>query len=128
MSKLEDFDAAADKSAFEANRLLFGWLSDDRERADLYTCMREHRRQELQFQSRADTKELPTDAGSSKFQQNVDLLAARGRIKEALKSFSNAPYRALGSGTFMLGLDEGEDNHDQHQFAVRYLPVDKKIV
>ena len=131
MSKIEEFIATEKTSRFAASRLLFKWLSDDAERADLYRCLREERKERvLMFQSRADVKERPTDAGESKFQQEVYLLTARSHIRDALTdsdTFSNAPYRVLGSGTFMLGLD-GADHHEQREFASAYLKVDGLVI
>ena len=127
-SKLEEFDAAEKISRYAANRLLFKWLSDDGERADLYGCLLKEQRV-LQFQSRADTKERSTDDGDSVFQQEVFLLASRSHIEKAMKDrklFSSAPYRALGSGTFMLGLD-GADHQTQRDFAEVFLDVNKHI-
>ena len=118
-----DFAAAETAGRrFEANRILFKWLSDDADRAALYRYLSIHQ-PVLRFQSRADTKLRPTDDSDSVFHQDVYLLTARADIERALAdtaSFSNSPYQALGSGTFMLGLDGG-DHKPQRDFAAAYL-------
>jgi cytochrome P450 len=104
----------------DASGLLFKWLSNDKDRARLYKQLILHKRV-LKFQSRADTKILATDP--SVFRQDVYLLTARDDIVRALTdtaNFSNAPYQALGSGTFMLALD-GADHPLQRAFARAYL-------
>ena len=129
MEKLRQFDEAKRASRYAANRLLFKWLSNDKKRAELYRCLLEQQRV-LKFQSRADIKERPTDPGESKFRQNVYLLTSRSHIQKALtesKDFSNLPYRVLGSGTFMLGLD-GADHDRQREFASAYLRVEERVI
>ena len=129
MTKLDDFNSAEITSRYAANRLLFKWLSDDDERAELYRCLLEEQRV-LAFQSRADTKERPTDDTDSVFHQDVYLLTARSHVEEVLTNsddFSNMPYRVLGSGTFMLGLDGG-DHQKQRDFASAYLMVGKLVI
>jgi cytochrome P450 len=124
--KLQEFDETAAKSPFAANRLLFQWLSDDIERPKLYHELQKAKRT-LVFQSRADKKEHPTQDIDSDFQQDVYLLTARTDIERALTQLSNEPYRALGAGTFMLGLDAG-DHDAQREFAREYLRYDEKII
>jgi cytochrome P450 len=127
MTKIEAFKKAEAESPFAANRLLFEWLSDDKERADLYRDLLGQQNQDvLKFQSRADVKARATDPGASEFHQDVYLLTSREHIDKALSNattFSNAPYRALGSGTFMLGLDEVPDHQEQRKFAGQYLKI-----
>jgi cytochrome P450 len=113
---------------FEANRLLFKWLSNDDERAALYRYLLDEERRKhsvLQFQSRADTKLRPTQDRNSVFQQEVYLLTTKNDVVKALTdtvNFSNSPYQALGSGTFMLGLDVKSPDHEaQRAFASAYL-------
>lgn len=118
-TRLERFDEADARSPFAANRLLFQWLSDDSERAGLYRELLDQKRI-LKFQSRADKKERPTQDIDSDFNQNAYLLTARADVERALKELSNEPYRALGAGTFMLGLDGG-DHAAQRKFAHDYL-------
>jgi cytochrome P450 len=125
--------AAAEKAGrrFEANRILFRWLSDDVDRAALCKHLAA-RRIVLKFQSRADTKLRPADDSDSVFHQDVYLLTARKDIERALTDtacFSNSPYQALGSGSFMLGLDPKKnpltqnktDHDDQRKLATAYL-------
>lgn len=127
MTKLQKFRGA--KSAAAANRLLFTWLSDDDERAALYAELRAdggvHK-----FQSRADTRERSWLDQDSVFRQEVYLLTSRKHVHAAMTNgehFGNDPYRALGSGNFMLGLD-GDDHRDQRRFAARYLKVDERML
>ena len=129
MSKLEQFKKFEnDGQRFEANRLLFKWLSDDDERAALYRELLDRGRCALKFQSRADTAVKICD--QSEFAQDVYLLTARADIGRALTDsaeFSNFPYQALGSGTFMLGLDDG-DHIPQRKFASAFLKTEAEHV
>src|SRR5438105_11519080 len=97
------FDERQRTSPYAANRLLFGWLSDDAQRVRLYQCLKQ--RQVLKFQSRAKLEMPPPQP--PKFQQDVFLVTSRKLVEEALCERRNAPYAALGSGTFLLGLDKG---------------------
>ncbi|MDQ6679437.1 MAG: cytochrome P450, partial [Pseudomonadota bacterium] len=124
MSKVSEFSAQTNRLA--QSRLLFSWLADDRERADLYQCLA-NEKQVLRFQSRADTKR--TDNDPSVFQQDVYLLADPEHVQLALtdpRQFGNDPYQALGSGTFMLGL--GGAAHDrQRAFATAVLAANSEL-
>lgn len=129
MSKLRKFEAAEARSRAEANHLLFSWLSDDRERVLLYKELRTEKRA-LKFQSRADTKERTWLDQDSSFHQDVYLLGTRDDVEKAMTdkvTFSNAPYRALGSGTFMLGLN-GPEHDRQRKFGWQCLAVDDATV
>ena len=58
------------------------------------------------------------------------LLAKREHVKRALtesEEFSSSPYRALGSGTFMLGLRK-YDHQEQRAFASKYLRYEPRII
>ena len=128
-TKLEAFYAAALKGPARANRLLFTWLSDDHERADLYRWLLNSKRA-LRFQSRANINVGPTPDYEPVFHQEVYLLATREHVERALtatKEFSNSPYSALGNGTFMLGLD-GADHDTQRAFAAKYLRYDAATI
>lgn len=129
MPTLEQFDTLQNAGRrFEANRLLFKWLSDDDGRAALYRQLLGGGGRVLEFQSRADTATEPTDR--PEFHQDVYLLSARDDIQRALTdsaNFSNFPYRALGSGTFMLGLDDA-DHGLQRAFASAFLHVNANTV
>jgi len=129
MTKLDEFhDAEEKRGRAEANRLLFTWLSDDAARADLYRCLLKSS-EVLKFQSRAGNKERRTPEIPSEFHQEVYLLAKRKHVVKALTDpkFSSSPYSALGSGTFMLGLDD-EKNTQQRKFASKYLRYDPQII
>jgi len=129
MTKLDEFhDAEEKRGRAEANRLLFTWLSDDAARADLYRCLLKSS-EVLKFQSRAGNKERRTPEIPSEFHQEVYLLAKRKHVVKALTDpkFSSSPYSALGSGTFMLGLDD-EKNIEQSKFASKYLRYDARII
>jgi cytochrome P450 len=113
MSKIEQFGQA--ESPFHANRMLFGWLTHDLRRVELYEELLHSKPAVLQFRSRAKL-----DQGSGKppvFQQDVYLLTKRADVEAALKELSSAPYSALGSGTFMLGLDQGLAHKSQREYA-----------
>src|SRR5688572_16086358 len=100
MDKVEEFERAG---SFAGSRILFRWLTDDAARAELYACLASKQRV-LKFLSRADVKD-PQELGDSQYRQEVYLLAAQSDVLRALtghECFSNHPYRALGSGTFML--------------------------
>jgi cytochrome P450 len=130
MTKLNEFRVAEQQSRAKANRLLFTWLSDDGARADLYRCLL-NSTGVLTFQSRASTKERRRQDIDSVFQQDVYLLAKRQHVERALTEsdeFSSSPYRALGSGTFMLGLDNNADHQGQRAFASKYLRYDPRII
>jgi cytochrome P450 len=131
MTKLSDFRDAEKRSRAEANRLLFTWLSDDTARADLYRCLL-NSTDVLKFQSRASVKERWAEDidSDSMFDQEVYLLAKRKHVERALTEpdeFSSSPYRALGSGTFMLGLDD-LNHQEQRAFASTYLNYDPPII
>ncbi len=122
MVEFRDFLLAKDIRPYEANRILLRWLSDDAKRAELYKHLASHCPL-LKFQSRADTRRRWTDDTDSVFHQDVYLLSKSEHIVRALTepaNFSNAPYEALGSGTFMLALDGG-DHQPQRDFADAYL-------
>ena len=115
MSKLDEL---AHVGGYARTSLLFRWLKDDASRSELYEELQDG--QILRFQSRADARENEQDFAV--FHQEVVLLASAQRIRAALtsNSFGNAPYRKLGSGTFMLGLDGGS-HEAQRQSAVALL-------
>nr|WP_315246471.1 cytochrome P450 [uncultured Albidiferax sp.] len=122
---LDELTAAP--SAHNHNHLLFSILSDNTQRSQLYQELLAQP-QVLSFTSRADTKFRATDDGNSEYHQTVHLLTQRTHIQQALTDttkFSNAPYLALGSGTFMLGLDKDQptpatDEHlAQRKLAMR---------
>ncbi len=114
---LDTFDAAS-HSASQQTRLLYRWLSSEQQRPALYQELA-HAQRILHFTSRADTKFRATDPGDSTFHQQVYLLTNPAHIQRALTdsaAFSNRPYLALGSGTFMLGLDKDQPSprQDEH--------------
>ena len=104
-------------SEFEKNRQLFHCLCDDALRAKLYAEIKRTGARPLEFQSRA-----PVEAArgvTAQTTQQVFLLTSRDDIETALTDddvFGNDPYHALGSGTFMLGLD-GDPHMLQRAFA-----------
>jgi hypothetical protein len=100
-----DLNAQATLSPFQFNQLLMRTLADDTERAALYAQLAT-RPEALRFQSAADADHGPGEPPC--FHQTVVLLTRRAHIEQAMRDdrhFSNAPYTAMGSGTFMLGLD-----------------------
>ena len=110
-----------------ANRALLQALSDDTQRAALYRQLREAR-QVLQFTSTADARSPGQAAELPVLRQTVALLTAREHIDLAFSDtvhFSNASYRPLGSGTFMLALDGPAHAQQRLQAAqlLRKLPA-----
>ena len=98
-----DLDDFLKLGPLQANRWLLEVLKQDTERAELYRQLR-RRRQLLRLTSSADAG----SPGQPVYRQQVVLLAVPEHIERALtqaECFSNSPYRALGSGSFMLGLD-----------------------
>lgn len=118
-----DLDAPGTLTPFQFNQRLLHVLSDDVQRAALYDQLQREPRL-LQFQSMAQAGADAAAPGSvPPFHQTVTLLTAREHIDLAMRDdrhFSNAPYAALGSGTFMLGLD-GMAHAMQRGFAQRVL-------
>ncbi len=113
---LDALRAAAHAASHTHNHHLFSLLCEPDQRNQLYRELLGHP-QVLPFTSRADTKARPSDDGPSQYHQTVHLLTQRAHVAQALSdttAFSNAPYLALGSGTFMLGLDP-TPSPDEHQ-------------
>jgi len=116
MSKLEAFGNEDD--AIKKNRMLFEWLRNDHERAQLYAELRGADFPVLQFKSllrSSNHAEWPN--------QDVYLLSKKEHIEIALKHCSVKPYQALDSGgRFMLGLESGDVAHTtQNRIAVSAL-------
>jgi hypothetical protein len=116
MCKLREFDQAS--SAYAANQLLAGWLSDDTQRAELYEEMAASnpRRTTLRFKSLAYYDQAAPGELTDAF-----LVAAVGDIEHALKHLSVKPYAALGGGRFMLAIDAGEVHAAQRKYALSLL-------
>jgi hypothetical protein len=93
-----------------ANRVLFDWLCDDADRAALLTTLMSTGAP-LDVPSRAFHEDDPCPPLSSTPSQGHDwatLITCRDDVEFILKRadlFTNRPYRMLGSGSFMLGLD-----------------------
>jgi cytochrome P450 len=127
-----DLNAQARVPAFHFNQQLLAALSDDTQRADLYDQLAAQQKV-LVFQSGADARTPANSTEPPVFQQTVALLTAREHVELALSDdqhFSNAPYQALGSGTFMLGLD-GVAHALQRGFAaklLRYSPAELGVL
>jgi hypothetical protein len=115
MSKLEAFGNEGD--AIKKNRMLFDWLSDDDERAQLYDELRRADFPVLQFKSllrSSNRAEWPN--------QDVYLLSKKEHIGMALKHCSVKPYQALDSGgRFILGMEIGDAHTAQNRIAVNAL-------
>lgn len=116
MAEPLDFDAVFRREsmpAHERTQRLFDWLKDDEERSRFYAwLLQSPRRGTLAFDSRsaleldpAPSQDPPQLGGAV----TVTLVGARDDVEQVLAdadgSFSNAAYRTLGSGSFMLGLD-----------------------
>lgn len=110
MSKLAEFHSATD--ALARNRLLFGWLSDDVERSQLYQELRDKDFPVLRFKSLR--RQRSADGWSM---EDVYFVSSRCQVEAALKHYSVKPYSELGiAGRFMLGLDD-PGVHDQQRRA-----------
>jgi cytochrome P450 len=115
MSKLEAFSKQG--NAIRKNGMLFDWLRDDDERAQLYTELRDTGFPVLQFKSL-----LRSSNRADWPNQDVYLLSKKEHIEMALKHCSVKPYQALDSGgRFMLGIDSGEAHTAQNRIAVSAL-------
>jgi cytochrome P450 len=118
MSKLEAFNK--EDNAIRKNRMLFDWLRDDHERAELYDELRKASFPVLQFKSL-----LRSSNNAGWPNQDVYLLSNQAHVEMALKHCSVKPYQALDSGgRFMLGLDDVVAHARQNQIAVRALKFD----
>ena len=128
MPLLTEFDQWMDLGKHnEANRQLLAWLSDDQLRGKLYREMISDQRV-LEFPSFADAHAAQAGAPgyTPVYHQPAYLLACREHVSQAFTdtvAFSNAPFRELGSGTFMLALDKGPDHDEQRQFALTYMKL-----
>jgi cytochrome P450 len=115
MSKLKAF--RDEQNAIKKNRMLFDWLRDDHERAQLYAELRGAGFPVLQFKSllrSSNHVDWPN--------QDVYLLSNKEHIEAALRHGSVKPYQALDSGgRFMLGLESGDAHTKQKQIAVSAL-------
>src|ERR1700754_405013 len=111
MSRLEAFGDESD--AIRQNRMLFDWLRDDHERAQLYAELRDKGFPVLQFKS------LLRSTNHAKWpNEDVYLLSRKEHFEMALKHCSVKPYQALDSGgRFMLGIDSGEAHGKQNPMA-----------
>jgi Dyp-type peroxidase family len=109
---------------YAANRLLFQWLASDESRASLYRLLFDEHRAVTTFQSEARVEPQPGQ-NRTVFHTTAHLLTDRRDIERILAergdpvAFSNEPYSTLGSGTFMLGLDNGRPHQDQRDFAIK---------
>jgi cytochrome P450 len=115
MSKLKAF--RDEQKAIKKNGMLFDWLKDDHERAQLYAELRGAGFPVLQFKSllrSSDHVDWPN--------QDVYLLSNKEHIEMALHHCSVKPYQALDSGgRFMLGLESGDAHTKQNRIAVSAL-------
>lgn len=123
-----EFDQAyADGRHHEANRMLFEWLADDDDRAELFHQLRDANRKLLPFPSITRLEIDPAPPLTEPpfhGHRTAYLVLDRGLIETILKDrngrFLNRPYRAIGSGGFMLGLDPGAQPGGQpHPHAVQ---------
>ena len=105
---MDHFDELrSDDCASLRNGLLFDFLCDDERRPRLYADLR-RREPVFEFRSRAGTAE---EKAKEDLPGRAFLLTRRKDIEDALQSLSNSPYRPIGSGTFVLALDD-EDGHE----------------
>ncbi|HEY5809953.1 MAG TPA: hypothetical protein VIT67_18410 [Povalibacter sp.] len=102
MSYYDELSGAANSPNLQ-NRLLFELLCDDTRRLALYQELR-NSAPVFKFSSRAPRKPTDTD----EFPQQAYLITRAKDIDRALTAFSNDPYKAIGSGNFVLALDDDE--------------------
>jgi cytochrome P450 len=115
MSKLKAF--RDEQKAIKKNRMLFDWLRDDHERAQLYDELRGEGFPVLQFKSLLRSRNHADWPN-----QDVYLLSNKEHVEMALQHCSVKPYQALDSGgRFMLGLESGDAHTKQNQIAVSAL-------
>ena len=114
MSKLNEFDQAS--SAYAANQLLAGWLSDDTTRSELYEEMAHWGRTTLRFKSLAYFDQARPGELTDAY-----LVTAAADIEHALKNLSVKPYATLGGGRFMLAIDAGPEHSAQRAYALSLL-------
>ena len=122
MSKLKAF--RDEQKTIKKNRMVFDWLRDDHERAQLYAELRGAGFPVLQFKSllrSSNRLDWPN--------QDVYLLSNKEHIEMALHHCSVKPYQALDSGgRFMLGLESGEAHTRQNRIAVSALKFTQEEV
>jgi hypothetical protein len=113
------------KPEHEQNRLVLEWLGHDARRAELYAAIRLEPAGVLDVPSRArhdDDDILP--AGGAELSHRVMLVADPALVQQGLTDgvcFSNLPYRRLGSGEFLLGLDPAQNDGPLHAAQARLL-------
>lgn len=115
MGYYEELSGAVQSPGLQ-NRLLFELLCDDR-RTNLYAELRD-KAPVLEFPSRAAR---PDAEAGKEFPQQAYLLTRAQDIERALRSFSNAPYKPIGSGTFVLALDNGAGHEVKREVLYRSL-------
>jgi len=96
---------------------LFEFLCDDEQRPALYAELR-RKSPVYEFHSRARN---PEDRPGKELPQRAFLLTRRKDIEEALQSGSNSPYQSIGSGTFVLALDNGAGHEPKRDFLLKAL-------
>jgi cytochrome P450 len=122
MTKLEEFAQTTD--ALAQNRLLFGWLSDDEDRAGLYKELESNDYPGLRFKSLLRTK-----TGNAWQMDEAFLVSRPTDVEAALRHYSVEPYSKLGSGgRFMLGLDDIEAHRIQRGAAAAALRYEKDVI
>jgi cytochrome P450 len=140
------------KTEYERNRMLFDWLCDWRndrphdplslpaQRDALFAALRNHPDLDgvLTFPSRAihhvneyEPEGSPLRRDRTCGHRKVRLLMNAGDISAALRdgqAFSNEAYNKLGSGTFLLGLDDERLRKRQRTAAAEALRYDRSTV
>lgn len=101
----------------EKNTLLLDWLSDDVHRPALYG---ELRRSGLYLPKILSCAKRELENGKLA-DQFVHLLTHTRDIDNALANGSSSPYQALGGGTFVLAMDNGEGHEEQRRFLMTLL-------
>jgi hypothetical protein len=122
MSKLKAF--RDEQKAIKKNRMLFDWLSDDHERAQLYAELRGEGFPVLQFKSL-----LRSSNRADWPNEDVYLLSKKEHVEMALKFCKVKPYQELESGgQFMLGMESGDAHTTQNRIAVSALEFETEEI
>src|SRR5262245_31436447 len=119
MTYLSELNAVG--SDVERSRMVFRWLCDDMHRPALYAELRAHE-PVLKLLSCA----MPAGDGTaaetaSSEPRYVYLLTGTADIVRALKFASSAAYRGIGSGTFVLGVDNPAEHRAKRSFLLEAL-------
>jgi len=117
VSYLEELQAAPSEAA--RSELAFSWLCDDTHRTAFCAEMQTKKPSILRLRSCALPEPgTPSDPRAPQPEPWVYLLFGRSTIETALTTFSNAVYRGIGSGSFVLGMDLGCEHNAKRKYLI----------